>query len=259
MPIRTLAAGAAAAAETTPTSFEIDFSGSGGALSNGTVTLDGHDFTLAGVGSSYNLYFSIPLADLFADYDGTTCTVEATVDMDGVSWTQQYTMFCLKRADIAGATQLGATFTGKWNFAGWYDRSTSRAYQLAQSNIDGSPEGNLIDIPYSTMDPKRIGMIAAGQATIGSHTEVATGSPVRVALDAGGGGYVTEISDGTVGTANPFGTSDVLMVQALKYSTSGGTATTTATQTASGVEMAIGASTVTIKKLYIYIGTPDIT
>lgn len=240
--------------------FEIDFSGSGGALSNGTVTLSGYDFTLAGVGSSYSLYLSIACADLLSTYDGQTHAVEIVADIAKGTWYQNYTAFVIKRSDIDGSFALGSGITGRWNLAGWYYRSTGEGWQYSQVCFDGTASLDQVGVPYATMDPTRLGLIASGRGAIGSHAEVTTGSPVRVQKDAGGDGYVTTVQDSlTPLSPNPFGTGDYLMIQINKYSTSGGTVTTTATQTASGITLAAGSSEVTIKKLYIYFGAPDIT
>jgi len=243
-----------------PTSFEFDLSGSGGTLTNGTVTIGGYDFTLGGVGSSYSLYLAIPAADLLSTYDGTTHAVEVVADIDKGLWYQNYTMFVVKRSSIANSSQLGATYTGRWNKAGFYYKTTTSAWHFTQVNFDGGPVSDQIDTQYTVMDPTRIGLIAAGRGAIGSHAEVTTGSAARVQLDAGDSAYVTTLQDQHVpGASNPFGTSDHIVVQILKYSTSGGTVACTATQTASGITLVAGTSEVTIKKLYIYLGAPDIT
>jgi len=243
-----------------PTSFEIDFAGSGGALSNGTVTLSGHDFTLGGVGSSYSLYLAIPAADLLATYDGQTHAVELVADVVKGNWNQNYTLFGIKRSSIENSYQLGASNVGFWNMSGFYYRNATEGWQQTSLNFDGSVSFDQIGVPYATMDPTRIGLIAAGRGGTGSHAEVTTGSPARVQQDAGGDGYVTSQHDSaTPVTPNPFGTGDYIVVHVYKYSTSGGTVTTTATQTDSGITLVAGTSEVTIKKLYIYFGAQEIT
>lgn len=260
MPIRTLAAGTAGAPAPAPTSFEIDFSGSGGALSNGTVTLDGHDFTLGGVGSSYSLYLAIPAADLLATYDGQTHAVELVADVAKGNWAENNTLFGIKRSSIENSYQLGAANVGFWNLAGWYYRNASEAWQHISLCFDGSVSFEQVAVPYATMDPTRIGLLAAGRSGISVAAEVTTGSPARVQQDAGGDGYVTSQQDSTSPlTPNPFGVSDYIVVHLYKFSTSGGTVTTTATQSASGITLVAGSSEVTIKKLYIYFGAPEIT
>jgi hypothetical protein len=240
--------------------FEIDFSGSGGALSNGTVTLSGYDFTLGGVGSSYSLYLAIPAANLLATYDGQNDAIELVADVVKGNWHQNYTLFGIKRSSIENSYQLGASNVGFWNLSGWYYRSTGEGWHHTSLCFDGSVSFDQIGVPYATMDPTRIGLIAAGRGGISSAAQVTTGLPARVQRDAGGDGYVTSQKDSaTPVTPNPFGPGDYIVVQIYKYSTSGGTVTTTATQTASGITLVAGTSEVTIKKLYIYFGTPDIT
>ena len=58
--------------------YEIDLAGSGGSLSNGTVSIDGVDWTIGGVGTSTLVYLETDLANFFADYDGSIHSFELT-------------------------------------------------------------------------------------------------------------------------------------------------------------------------------------
>ncbi len=246
MPIRTIAPGTPATGDVT--AFEFDLSGTGGSLSNGTISIDGYDFTITGVGTTTGVFISIPLADLLASYDGSKHSVEIVADVDRGTWTQNYSV-----AGVARRTTIGAS-TGRYNAMIWYYYTTAGAYFQAASDYDGAATISQTLYTYTALEPERLGLIAAGRATIGTVRTVTTGDAVRVAEDARAYSWV--VQDGAVDTASPFGTTDIAQVQCSVYA--GAAQTTTATQSASGITLAIGSSDYTISKLYIYIGTAEI-
>lgn len=248
MPIRTIAPGTPATGDVVRGAFEIDLSGTGGTLSDGTITIGSYDFTLTGIGTSSSIFFTIPLADLFASYDGSKHSVEIIADIDRGTWTEVTSVCQIARRTTSDASGAG-------NAMMFYASTATSAYFQCLSNYDGSASTVVSLYSYSTLEPERLGLIAAGRASVGTARTVTTGSAVRVAEDAVAYNWV--VNDGTPNASNPFGTGDYLQIYIYKYN--GAAGTTTATQSASGINFAIGSSDVTLKKLYVFIGTEDMT
>lgn len=241
MPIRTIAPGTPATGDVT--AFEFDLAGSGGTLSDGTISIDGYDFTLTGIGTSTGIFLTLPLADLLASYDGSKHSVEIVADIDRGSWTES--------ASVCGISRRTAIGAGYENAMSFYYFSASGAYFQLVSNVDGAYSFVQTLFSYSTLEPERLGLIAAGRASVGTARTVTTGDAVRVAEDAIAYNWV--VNDGTANAATPYGTGDLLQVACSVYA--GGVRTTTATQSASGINFSIGSSDFTLKKLYVFIGT----
>ena len=126
MPIRTLAPGTAAAG-TPLRSYEIDLAGSGGTLSNGTVSLGGYDFTLAGVGTSNELNLTIDLADIYADFDGSKHGIEICAKLGSITVNAANSSFGMSRAIARRLLELVL------NLRVWRNKHAE-----CSSNIDGT-------------------------------------------------------------------------------------------------------------------------
>ena len=127
MPIRTLAPGTAAVG-TPLRSYEIDLAGSGGTLSNGTVSLGGYDFTLAGVGTSNELNLTIDLADIYADFDGSKHGIEICAKLGSIAVSAANSTFGIDRRDSSNSY---------WNSAVIYEFGGNK-FSECSSNVDGS-------------------------------------------------------------------------------------------------------------------------
>lgn len=242
-----------------PGRFEIDLSGTGGVLSNGTLTLSGYDFTLAGVSASstlVNLYIQ-PTA-LLPSYDGAKHSVEIVADVVRNAWSQHYSAATIGRKDTpTSAAQPGGS-VGKYQTTAFYTVFDSTAvYMGIGSRYDSTETTSYTNIANSTLDPKRMSAFFAGSVAVASFRETTTGSPVRLAEDATALNYSWAVRDAGFGTSPVWGTGDYIDFSVLVWA--GSSQITTATQDASGITFTIGTSSVTVSKLYIYIGTPEMT
>lgn len=237
--------------------FEIDLAGSGGTLSNGTITLGGFDFTLAGIGASstlMNLYIQ-PTA-LLSSYDGAKHSVEIVADVVRNAWSQANTAASVGRKDSPISGAQPGSYVGRFQTAALYTVGSATASYLGIGSMyDTTETGSYTNIAHSTLDPKRMSGFFAGSAAIAAFRETTTGSPVRLAEDATALNYNWAVRDAAFGTSPVWGTGDYIDFAVLVFA--GAAQTTTATQSASGITFTIGTSSITVSKLYIYIGTPE--
>lgn len=233
--------------------FELDMGGSQGALSNGTVTLGGVDWTLSGVGDTAvgsQIKLETPLANIYADYDGAKHTVEICVDEYETSsiYDHRHYVEILRRNPT----------TNYYNGFSQYRYLSNRALYAIQALPSYTSNGYV-----TTSDPLviRKGVFCGGNVTKtgyydGSVPVVGFREPFRVEElnDTFSGGLGIDYPAG----AN-FDTTDVLQIRII---TDTGASTPasghSATQTANGVKLLYGTVRFSIHKIYLYFGTADI-
>ena len=224
--------------------FEIDLRGSGGTLSNGTVSLGGYNFTISGIAASSSfLRVQIPVASLFADFDGSKHAVEMNAYIPAI------TMSTTK--GVSGLERLDSTLA-YINALVLYEDSGG-VYQQCGVNIDGSfgsTVGRLRTSTYQSLP--RWGMDCNG-GTISASFGTGASVPFRAAEQMHEENLV--ITDLTTYTER-FGTGDVIEMYAHQWD--GSSSAATVTQTAAGLVLTFGTQTTTFEKLYIYIGVEDI-
>ena len=241
MPIRTIAPGTPAGG-TPLRAYEIDLAGSGGTLSNGTVSLGGYDWTLAGVGTSTLISLDLDLTDLYADYDGSVHSVEICAYVSAVNMAQSN--------GVSGIGRLDSTATYRnelllYEFGG-------NAYVQASSRTDTDTDttaGRQRTSTYTTF--KRWGLLGIGGMTVGTLGPGSVGA-FRAAAEAHNENVA--ISDQEAYTER-FGTGDIARLFASRWTGAGVAAS--ASQAAGGVTITFGSQTTTFQKLYVYIGTPE--
>ena len=241
MPIRTLAPGTAAAG-TPLRSYEIDLAGSGGTLSNGTVSLGGYDFTLAGVGTSNELNLTIDLADIYADFDGSKHGIEICAKLGSITVNAANSSFGMSREDSDG---------DYWNSCLIYEFGGNK-FPECSSNIDGSLTRSFVQRTTQYTGYTEWGLVGSAGPSSASWGSGASGA-FRMAeqahnlnLIATDQNFYTEV----------FGSGDVLRVFCEHWTTA--TSAASASQSASGLTLTFGATVVTIEKLFVYVGTPEI-
>ena len=226
-------------------SYEIDLAGTGGTLANGTVTIGGKSWTVGGVGSSNLVYLETDLANFFADYDGSIHDVELTGNVTSATLGDTAGVFGFIRLDSTntyGQFMInymvgGSTFQqGGTNVAGSYAVTTTGVTTLATYYKEWalSANGNLM------------------QGTIGNDTAIA---PFRLAKNADK--YFYTIAQGTRPQTQRFGTGDKIRVYSEAYSGAG--RVTSVVQSASGITINLGAQAITWRKLYLFLGTPEVS
>jgi len=257
MPIRTIASGTPATG-VTPRRFEFDLAGTGGSLADGTLSVGGYDWNLDGIGATSTLLnFYIRPTELYVDYDGSKHSVEIVADVVRNAWSQNYAACVIGRKDAAtsGAQPGGAV--GFFQTAAFYTLTSSTSlYMGCGSKYDGTETASYTNIANSTLDPTRMSTICAGSACLATFRETTTGSAVRWNEDASAANYSWAVRDAAFGTSTPWSTTDVINFSLLVFS--GSAKTTTATQDAAGLTLTLGTGSVTLKKLYVYLGTPEI-
>lgn len=228
-------------------SFEFDFSGSNATLSTGDLTINGVDWYLGGVGASTGklVNFSVGLSSLVADYNGSKHYVEASVEYTRNAFTQVYSLFQLSLNNATGNRYLGADFARHTDAIGLF-RSTA--------NVDGTESASNNYLTYASTDPTRMSLGASGRVSNSAHTVGPVG-PARLA-ECASGFLVSTIDGAQAGASVPFSTDDRLNINLLAYA--GGNLVTTATRAPTGTTLTLGTSSITIKKVYVYIGEETI-
>lgn len=258
MPFSVELPASAGAVSVPATSFEIDLSGTGGSLSDGTLSIGGYDWNLDGIGATstlLNLY--IRPTELYADYDGSKHSVEMVADVVRNAWSQNYTSCVLGRKDAASSGAQPGGAVGYFQTTAFYTvTSTTFLFMGCGSKYDSTETASYTNLANSTIDPTRMSTICAGSACLATFRETTTGSAVRWNEDASAANYSWVVRDAAFGTSTPWSTTDVISFSLLIYSGSG--QVTTATQDAAGLTLTIGTSSVTLEKLYVYLGIPEI-
>ena len=228
-------------------SFEFDFSGTSQSLSTGDITINGVSWYLNGVGASTGklVGFSVGLSSLVADYDGSKHYVEASVEYTRNAFTQVYGLFGVSLNDATGNRYLAADFIRHTDGIGLF---------RSAANVDGTESAANNYLTYASTSPDRMSLSASGRVAVAAHTVGPTG-PARLAQCASGF-CVSTIDGAQAGASVPFGAGDRVNVNLLAYA--GANLATTATRGSTGTTLTLGTSSVTVKRVYIYIGEETI-
>ena len=223
-------------------SYEIDLTGTAGALANGTVSLGGKSWTLAGVGTSNELNLTIDLADIYADFDGSKHGIEICAKLGSIAVSAANSTFGIDRRDSSNSY---------WNSAVIYEFGGNK-FSECSSNVDGSYTRTFVQRTTQYTAYTEWGLVGNGGMSSASWGSGASGA-FRMAqqahnqnLIAVDQNFYTEV----------FGAGDILRVFCEHWTTA--TSTASANQSASGLTLTFGATVVTIEKLYVYISTPEL-
>lgn len=225
-------------------SYEIDLRGTSGALSNGAVSLGGRTFTVSGAGTSTRISLDLPLTDLYADYDGSKHTLEICAYVSAINMGQANGVSAVARFDST-ATYLNEVLMYEYG-SNKYVQVTSRTDADRDETV-----GRNRSSTYTTL--KRWGLVVVGGVTAGTFGPGSVGA-FRAAEEAHNENIV--LSDQAAYTER-FGTGDILRLSAFRWSGSGVAAS--ASQDASGLTITLGGQTTTFERLYVYIGTPEVS
>lgn len=225
-------------------SYEIDLTGSGGTLTNGTLAIGGIDWTVFGVGSATKVGIEANLSSYYADYDGALNGVELTGAIPSLTLDQTNGLFGFERRDSTDTY---------FQFMISYLIGTGTFQQLG-TNVDGSTMTVTTSVTTLEAYYKQWALQANGNLALGTIGDDATVAPFRLAKNSDE--YFYAASDGTRPQTQRFGTGDKIRAYAEVYS--GGGVTNTVVQDANGITITLGSQVTTWKKLYLFILTPEV-
>ena len=249
MAIRTLTPGTVSGGGTQVRGYELDLAGSGGTLSNGTVTIAGYTWTVYGVGTAAEAGIIISPSDFLGtnsnpEYDGATDTLEACVAITVQTMGQQF--------GVTGMQRYNST-TNAFNFAIQYIVNVGTVpYQQTGVSVDGS--ATTVQ-QQATVTLRQLGLQMTGASSVSSIGSSTSLTPFRTAENYNGPASFA-CRDGAQSYSQVFSTSDLLILYGRVYS---GTTTHSIVQDASGITITSGSQVTTFRKLFVYLGTNEVT
>ena len=212
------------------TILEVDFAGSGGALSNGTVSIGGVDWTVAGVGTADRIEIYASLADLIDGYD-------ARLPIEMVMLVTEMTLFSGRSLRLLRTNSAIVDYDA----AGWDFTLNSTAWSVYNTG------GGSNNSTGHTTPPGRIGLISLGGCAYAKTDGDTTDAPVR----PGELGTTTQFvvkTDRTVDETVRYGDA----TDQVRIYLRGLSDTCSITQDAGGLDMVQTNSTATIRKLWLF-------
>lgn len=225
-------------------SYEIDLTGSGGTLANGTLSIGGIDWTVFGVGTTTVVGIEANLSSYYADYDGALHGVELTGHVTSLTLDQTNGVFGFLRGD---STVTYFQFMVNYMVG-------AGTFQQIGSNVDGSSQTVVTSVTTLESYYKQWALQANGNLALGTIGDDATVAPFRLAKNSDE--YFYAVTDGTRPQTQRFGTGDKIRVYSNVYS--GGGVVNTVVQDANGITITLGSQVTTWKKLYLFILTPEV-
>lgn len=226
--------------------FEIDLSGTGGSLSNGTVSIGGYDWTIIGVGaSSGTVEMRVNLADIFSDYDGDVHAVEVcTEEYASSTNTEQQAYQWIYRESTTGAYNrcMRYDYAGQQTYGAWL-RVTGTATQRYATSLG------------SNLAVRRRALRASPTHTSAAFSTVAlaAGTPYRISsIDRN---YYSYTRFETYSSTAQFTTTDFLRIGISRTAAS----TASIEQNASGLLITSNTTTMSLARLFIYFSVPELS
>jgi len=229
-----------------PARYEIDLSGSGGALSDGTVSIGGYDWSVTGIGaSSTQVEIRINLADIYSDYDGDVHAVEVcTEEYASSTNTEQQAYQWITRQATTGAYNrcMRYNYAGQQTYGSWL-RVTGTSTERYQTSLG------------SNIAVRRRALRASPTHSSAAFSTVAlsAGTPYRISsIDRNYYSYTR--FENYSGTAQ-FTTTDFLRIGISRTAASAASIE----QNANGLLFTSNTTTMSLARLYIYFSVPDVS